>query len=649
MGRTSLAVGLMLVLGWAVAAAGAKPEAGGRIFDPDVLWTIHLRISAEGWRRMQPDRSPRVGAMLGFLRPPTTAPATQKADDRERSAKDDRRKPNSFGFEYTFVRATMEFEREVYGDVGIRFKGNSSYSSAAQGLKRPFKLDFNRYVEGREFDGLTQLNLNNNAFDLTQIREALSYDVFRAVGVPVPRTSFAMVYLTVEGQYDHVYLGVYTLVEDIGKPFLKSQFKSAKGLLLKPEGLRGLPYLGENWSGYLQYDPKSDATEATSRRFIEFTKLIHQADDETFKRRINEYLAVDEFLRFVAVNAVIVNLDSILNTGHNFYMYVHPEDNKVHFVPWDLNLSLGGFGPLANMAERTGLSVMHPYPGENRLIDRLLAIEEYKAAYREHVKQIVETGFLPERMNARTSAMGAAVRKAEMIALLEKKTAQTMLPVGNLGRQMPELTEFVDRRAQSVLDQLAGKSEGFIPTGQRGGLAAALGGKPAVLGMAFLKSADTDNNGKMTRAEMEAAVERFFDANDKDQNGVMEERVLVEAMVSVMPKIENAAEGDRRGNREAQPRRPAAVLARFILRDADGNGDRRVSSRELLRLARAVFQSADKSHDNTLDEKEMTELMNRLGQQAAPAVPEAAVAPKPAPAGPPAPAPAPAPVPDRGW
>ncbi|MGE5610252.1 MAG: CotH kinase family protein [Bacillota bacterium] len=652
MGRISLAACLVLILGMTLAApALAKPleEESERILDPDLLWTIHLRISAEGWKKMQPDRTPRVAAMLGFgQRPatapttkPTTNPTTRNAED-DKSPKDERRPPNNFGFQYTFVRATMEFEREIISDVGVRFKGNSSYSSAAQGLKRPFKLDFNRYVDGRTFHGMTQLNLNNNAFDLTQIREALSYDVFREAQVPAPRTSFAMVYLTVEGQYDHVYLGVYTLVEDIGKSFLKRQFNNTKGLLLKPEGMRGLPYLGENWSAYKNYDAKTDVTDLTSRRFIEFTKLLHQADDETFKRQINDYLAVDEFLRFVAVNAVIVNLDSILNTGHNFYMYVHPKDKRVHFIPWDLNLSLGGFGPLANMDERTGLSIMHPFPGENRLIDRLLAIDEYKKAYREHVKQIVEKSFAPERLNARMHAMGNAVRKAELISLAEKKVGQTMVPVGNLGRQMPELNVFVTRRAQSVLDQLAGKSEGFIPTGQRGGLAMVLGGKPAVVGIAFLKSADANHDGKMSRPEMEAAIERFFEANDKDENGVLEQKVLTDALAKVMPRIEGvpaadekpAAPNNRPANRAPQPPRPAVVLARMIIREADTNGDKRVSQREMLRAARAVFQAGDKSRDNALDEKEMTDVMNRLGQQALPPAlepaPPAPAAEKPA-------------------
>jgi hypothetical protein len=40
---------------------------------------------------------------------------------------------------------------------------------------------------------------------------------------------------------------------------------------------------------------------------------------------------VDEFLRFIAVNAFIVNTDSYLRGGHNFYLYLDPADDKFRF------------------------------------------------------------------------------------------------------------------------------------------------------------------------------------------------------------------------------------------------------------------------------------------------------------------------------
>jgi len=77
--------------------------------------------------------------------------------------------------------------------------------------------------------------------------------IFAEDDVPAPRTAYAEVTLTVPGKYDRAYVGLYTLIEQVGGAFLKEHFQSGKGLLLKPEGLQGgLAYLGEDWKPYAQ-------------------------------------------------------------------------------------------------------------------------------------------------------------------------------------------------------------------------------------------------------------------------------------------------------------------------------------------------------------------------------------------------------------
>ena len=58
--------------------------------------------------------------------------------------------------------------------IGCRFKGNSSFNR--NGIKKPFKLDFNEFDDNATFMGLKKLNLNN--FDLQPdfMREKLLHD-----------------------------------------------------------------------------------------------------------------------------------------------------------------------------------------------------------------------------------------------------------------------------------------------------------------------------------------------------------------------------------------------------------------------------------------------------------------------------------------
>ena len=123
--------------------------------------------------------------------------------------------------------------------------------TSGQNAKRSFKIDFDKYQDKQNFRGFSKLNLNSGVMDASKIREPLAYVVFR--GAPVFRpveTAFAEVNLTVPGKYDREYLGLYAVIEHVDKGFLTAHFKNAKGLLLKPEGIRGIPYLGEDLAAY---------------------------------------------------------------------------------------------------------------------------------------------------------------------------------------------------------------------------------------------------------------------------------------------------------------------------------------------------------------------------------------------------------------
>ena len=67
---------------------------------------------------------------------------------------------------------------------------------------------------------------------------------------------------------------------------------------------------------------------------FDFVKLVNYADDATFNKRVADYLAVDDFLRYLAATVLISNLDSPLVTNHNFYLYENPADKKVWILPW---------------------------------------------------------------------------------------------------------------------------------------------------------------------------------------------------------------------------------------------------------------------------------------------------------------------------
>ena len=100
----------------------------------------------------------------------------------------------------------------IMDSVGVRLKGNSSYFHP--GVKKSFKIDFNKFIPGQNYDGLKKLNFSNGFKDPTCMREKLFFDACLDAGVPAPRASFANVTFNGEAW------GFYTVVEQIDDQFL---------------------------------------------------------------------------------------------------------------------------------------------------------------------------------------------------------------------------------------------------------------------------------------------------------------------------------------------------------------------------------------------------------------------------------------------
>ena len=405
-------------------------------------------------------------------------------------AKTDVHRGSGFGVEFPIVRGTFRADGKAFADAAFRYKGNASYMASARSLKRSMKVELDYFNEtAAQFHGLRKLNLNSGVMDPTKGREALAFAAFRAAGVPAPRTAFAEVTLTVPGKHDRAYLGLYTVVEQVDKTFLKDRFGNGKGLLMKPEKLRGIEYLGEIWDAYkARYQPKHDPTPAEARRVIEFAKLVNQAGDDQFAKEIGNYLDVDEFLRFLATTAMLSNLDSFLTMGHNFYIYLDPITNKLVFIPWDLDLSLAGFPMAGSPDQQIELSLTHPYAGQNKLIDRLLTVKAVNEKYQQVLKDLAATAFSKHRLLADIDEIEKATKEiktkdAKAAAARNEGGGMFGPPgggrVGPMFGRTPDLKTFVEKRTASVAAQLAGESKGFTPTagrGRRGGRGGMPGG-----------------------------------------------------------------------------------------------------------------------------------------------------------------------------
>jgi len=452
---------LALCLAFVSGVAFAADDKGKDVFVQTKVWQFHISLSAKEFEAMQPAAG---GFFGGFGGPPGGQPKQPAPPPKAADPNRDVHK-SVFNMDFPIAKGEFTAEGKTYKDVALRYKGNGSYLPTMNKLKRNFKVELDRYSDSQRFQGLKTINLNAGAADPTRNRESVAYGIYRAAGVAAPRTSFAEVTLSAEGKWDKEYLGLYTMVEQVDKAFLKNHFKDDTGLLLKPERMRGLDYLGDDWDKYkANYNPKHEPTKEQAQRTIDFIKLVNLGDDAQFNKEIASYLDVDQFLRYMGVTAMIANMDSFFSLGHNYYMYLNPKTNKFVFMPWDLDLALAGFPFLFSPEVQIDLSLTHPYAGECKLADRLLAIKDVSEAYLKVLRNLVATCFTKERLLKDIEAVDGATK--EIIARETKSTVARKEPAGiDFGAfsRVPDLRTFADKRIASVTAQIEGKSKGQIP------------------------------------------------------------------------------------------------------------------------------------------------------------------------------------------
>lgn len=311
------------------------------VFNQNEVLRIDLVIESDYWDAMQEDLTSIVGTGGGG--------------------------PGGGGFSSQtplYVPAQMYFNDKQWYDVGLRYKGNSSLSSAYQqgNGKLPLRIEMNHFendnpnITGQTFYGFQQLSLSSGYKDESLVREKIAADVFRAFGVPAPQTAFYRVYI------DHgdgpTYFGLYTMVEVVfDKPMLDTQFGNSYGNCYKPDSDAARL---NDVSALSTVDMPNKTNEGAS--FDDITTLINTllSDDRTnnptqWRSNLESIIDMDMYLKYLAANTTMKNWDTYGRMTHNYYLYNNPNVNKFTWIPWDNNETFtdgpgGGGGPGGGMS-----------------------------------------------------------------------------------------------------------------------------------------------------------------------------------------------------------------------------------------------------------------------------------------------------------
>lgn len=322
-----------------------------------------------------------------------------------------------------YVPATFVYRDgdEVLENVGVHFQGGFSLANVRNG-KYGFTIHFDEFDDGRTWRGLRHLKLKMPGFDPSLLVEPIAYDVYRAMGLDVPRANHARLWVNDE------YYGVYVNVEDVDQSFVSRRFRRDWGELWKmADGDWSSDFIGGYGDAAWRFRRETNEDDGGAENVA---ALLAVWEDPALAG-IERHLDVDRALRQIACDLALDNWDGMSTAAWNFYLYRDVDAARFRTIPW---------GPDASFDAPGGMSVFDP-PKESsqRLVDAYP--DEYAAILRE----LVDGPFDAERLAAALEADYERIRAHE---------ADDWRNVAEFEAEVPNVRGQIEIRAQAVAGQV---------------------------------------------------------------------------------------------------------------------------------------------------------------------------------------------------
>lgn len=241
------------------------------------------------------------------------------------------------------VPATVIVDGKKYPNVGVHFRGMSSFMAVGAGSKRSLNLSFDYVDDEQRLYGYKTLNLLNSHEDPTFLHTVLYLNVSRHY-IPAPKANF--VKLAINGES----WGVYVSAQQFNKEFVAENFESAKGARWKvpgsPGGRGGLEYLGDDLSAYkARYALKTKDSEKDWKALVKLCKVLNETPADQLEAALEPILDVDGALWFLALENALINSDGYWIRASDYCIY-RDGNGKFHIIPHDANETFQpGMGP----------------------------------------------------------------------------------------------------------------------------------------------------------------------------------------------------------------------------------------------------------------------------------------------------------------
>ena len=248
-----------------------------------------------------------------------------------------------------FVSADITIDGITIEDVGARLKGFSTLRTAVgaglpgaetdfDGL--PFLVRLDEFRSGTSYQGVTEIALRTEGptEDDTVLEEMVSVIVLEKIGLEAPRVAY--IAFSLNGGAETLRI----VADNPSDEYVERVEGGSGGVLYKAQSAGNFRYLGHDPTAYNGiFEQDSAINELDMSPLMDFLEFVETSSDEVFAAELDDRLDVGSFIDYLVIHNLMVNVDSLAGTNHNFYLLYSLSDERMTVLSWDLNESLGGF------------------------------------------------------------------------------------------------------------------------------------------------------------------------------------------------------------------------------------------------------------------------------------------------------------------
>ena len=303
----------------------------------------------------------------------------------------------------TEIPASLEVDGTTYPNVGVRFRGNTSYQSVGNSQKKSFKISMDYADEDQKLMGYKSLKLNNQAGDASFIREVFYLHQIRK-HIPAAKANYVHLYI------NGADWGIYPNIQQLNKQFLKEWFLSNDGANFRADapssggsgpgpggpggpggggqwgdGTAALNYLGADTALYQsKYELKSSDISDPWTKLVAGCNALNNTSTANLPAVLPNYFDVDRVLWFLASEIAFADDDSYIMKGKmDYYVYYEPETGRLTPVEYDGNSILES-AALTWSPFKNETNVNYP------LLNKILAVPQWRQRYLAHLRTVIE-------------------------------------------------------------------------------------------------------------------------------------------------------------------------------------------------------------------------------------------------------------------